>query len=107
MADALRRFVFQGAPRERYCTHLDQVAVAEAPDDSICPACSDREYKWVDLRMCLVCGAVGCCDSSENQHARQHYQETGHPLIRSIEPGEQWGWCYQDKAYLRGPDFLV
>jgi uncharacterized UBP type Zn finger protein len=66
------------------CTHLDQINVA----------LGDR---WVHLRMCLVCGLVGCCDSSPNQHASGHARETGHPLVRSVEPGESWRWCYIDE----------
>jgi len=50
--------------------------------------------------MCLVCGEVGCCDSSPARHARRHFEATGHPLIRSIEPGEHWSWCYLDRAYI-------
>jgi len=52
--------------------------------------------------MCLICGTVGCCDSSKAKHAREHHEQTGHPLIRSVEPGEDWAWCYLDKAYLTG-----
>jgi hypothetical protein len=53
---------------------------------------------WVHLRMCLVCGHVACCDSSKNKHATKHFHTTGHPLMRSIELGEQWGLCYLDKT---------
>jgi CPA2 family monovalent cation:H+ antiporter-2 len=106
LVDGLGRFVFQGTPRERYCKHLDQVSTAEPPEP-VCPKCVDGHYKWVHVRMCLTCGELGCCDSSSAQHARQHFEETGHPMIRSVEPGEQWGWCYVDKAYLRGTDFLA
>jgi uncharacterized UBP type Zn finger protein len=49
--------------------------------------------------MCLACGRVGCCDSSKNRHATKHFQATGHPLVRSIEPGENWVWCYVDETY--------
>jgi hypothetical protein len=106
VSDALRRFVFQGTPRQRYCRHLDLVTATEPPEP-ICPKCDDQKYKWVHVRMCLICGEPGCCDSSPSQHARKHFKETGHPMIRSIEPGESWGWCYEDKAYLQGPDFLA
>ncbi|HEX6299037.1 MAG TPA: UBP-type zinc finger domain-containing protein [Acidimicrobiia bacterium] len=102
MVDGLRRFVFQGTTRERYCEHLDQVSIAEPPE----PLCPSRD-EWVHVRMCLTCGELGCCDSSSAQHARQHFEQTGHPMIRSIELGEQRGWCYVDKAYLRGTDFLA
>ncbi len=56
---------------------------------------------WVHLRSCLVCGQVGCCNSSPARHATGHFQETGHPLMRSIEPGEAWGYCFEDEATLR------
>jgi CPA1 family monovalent cation:H+ antiporter len=50
----------------------------------------------VHLRLCLECGHVGCCDSSEFKHATAHFHDTGHPVMRSIEPGESWRWCYVD-----------
>jgi len=50
--------------------------------------------------MCLSCGSIGCCDSSARKHARRHFDETGHPVIRSIEADEEWAWCYVDRAYL-------
>ncbi len=53
--------------------------------------------RWVHLRMCLICGNVGCCDSSKNKHATKHFNAVGHPLMRSIEPGESWVWCYVDQ----------
>jgi uncharacterized UBP type Zn finger protein len=56
--------------------------------------------KWLHLRICLTCGHVGCCDSSPNRHATAHYHETAHPIIRSLEPGEDWSWCYVDDAWL-------
>jgi uncharacterized UBP type Zn finger protein len=49
------------------------------------------------LRVCLTCGHVGCCDDSKNRHATRHFHATGHPVIRSKEPGETWGWCYVDR----------
>lgn len=56
---------------------------------------------WVHLRMCQECGHVGCCDNSEGKHATAHFELTGHPLIRSAEPGEDWSWCYVDEAMFR------
>jgi len=53
---------------------------------------------WVHLRLCLTCGHVGCCDSSPYRHARMHFHESGHPIIQSFEPGEDWRWCYVDQA---------
>jgi len=48
--------------------------------------------------MCLSCGNVACCDSSKNRHATKHFDATGHPIMRSIEPGENWKWCYVDRV---------
>jgi hypothetical protein len=51
--------------------------------------------------MCETCGVIGCCDSSPNRHASRHAHETGHPIIRSVEPGEDWSWCYTDEVMFR------
>ncbi|MFN1835778.1 UBP-type zinc finger domain-containing protein [Balneola sp. MJW-20] len=82
------------------CLHKDQILI-KSTDTTVCPECVEQGDEWVHLRMCLTCGMVGCCDSSVNQHARKHYEESGHMLIRSIEPGEEWGWCYIDETYFR------
>jgi len=78
------------------CTHLDQIKVRR-PGKHVCEECVKLGDTWVHLRMCLICGNVGCCDSSQNQHATKHFHLTGHPLMRSIEPGESWVWCFVDK----------
>lgn len=65
-----------------------------------CEDCLKIGGRWVHLRVCLTCGHVACCDSSKNRHARRHYERTGHAIIRSFEPGEDWRWCYVDEAYL-------
>ena len=77
------------------CTHLDQIEVRETNRHE-CEECSKSGDTWVHLRMCLTCGHVGCCDSSKNKHATKHFHRTRHPLMRSIEPGESWMWCYVD-----------
>lgn len=59
-----------------------------------CGSCLKEGSTWVHLRLCLTCGEVGCCDSSPNRHATAHNAATGHPVIRSFEPGEAWRWCY-------------
>jgi monovalent cation/hydrogen antiporter len=59
-----------------------------------CDACLEERSPWVHLRLCLVCGNVACCDSSPNRHATRHFEETGHPVMCSAEPGEHWRWCY-------------
>lgn len=98
-ADSLRRVVFQRSFEHRSCTHLDTVQ-QRSPATRECGRCAEEGTRPVHLRMCLTCGEVGCCDSSRAEHARRHHEETGHPLIRSIEPDEEWVWCYQDRAYL-------
>jgi hypothetical protein len=59
---------------------------------------------WVHLRRCAICGHIGCCDSSPNKHATAHAQTTGHPIIQSYEPGEDWLWCYPDELMFELPD---
>ncbi len=83
------------------CTHLDTAVVLELPDPlGGCEDCLEIGGRWVHLRMCLVCGKVGCCNSSPNRHATAHFHESGHPLVRSAEPGEDWWWCYVDDVSL-------
>lgn len=77
------------------CSHLNQIALTNT-DKRVCEDCVKTGDTWVHLRMCLECGHVGCCDSSKNKHATRHYHSTKHPLIRSIEAGERWVWCYVD-----------
>jgi len=81
------------------CTHLDQIKISHT-DKRVCEDCVKIGARWVHLRLCLICGHVGCCDSSPNKHASRHYAKTGHPLVRSIEPGENWIWCYVDELVL-------
>jgi uncharacterized UBP type Zn finger protein len=84
------------------CTHLEQVEFVDRPDDVAgCPECLAAGDQWLHLRMCQSCGAIGCCDSSPNQHASAHHRASGHPIIRSIEPGEDWSWCYDDQLMFR------
>ena len=80
------------------CTHVDQAADVGPDAIGVCPDCVAIGSRWVHLRMCLVCGHVGCCDNSPNRHATAHFNATGHPLIRSLEPGEDWWWCYVDEV---------
>ena len=78
------------------CAHGNLAkSVARSADG--CEDCLKIGDEWVHLRICLVCGCVSCCDSSKNQHATKHYHKTGHPLIKSLEPGEDWAWCYIDE----------
>ncbi|MEO1023492.1 MAG: UBP-type zinc finger domain-containing protein [Bacteroidota bacterium] len=77
------------------CSHTHFIEVTET-DVYVCEECIKSGDTWVHLRMCMTCGHVGCCDSSKNKHARKHYLRSGHPIIRSIEPGESWRYCYID-----------
>ena len=86
------------------CSHLDQIEVPDLPDHvEGCEECLKTGSDWVHLRQCMVCGKVGCCDSSPNRHASAHFNEAGHPLVRSAQPGEDWAWCYLDKAVFPVP----
>ena len=75
------------------CTHLDQVADVQ-PSSEGCEDCLRMGGHWVHLRMCMVCGHVGCCDNSPNRHATAHFHAVGHPVIQSYEPLEDWWYCY-------------
>jgi uncharacterized UBP type Zn finger protein len=81
------------------CTHLDQIRDVTASADG-CEDCLRIGSWWVHLRLCLTCGHVGCCDSSPNTHASKHAASAGHPIVRSLEPGEDWAWCYIDEIVL-------
>jgi hypothetical protein len=86
------------------CTHLDHVLVTDLPDEIAgCEDCLAAGGVWLHLRICLECGHVGCCDDSPAKHATAHAGETGHPIIRSVEPGEDWSWCFEDEVGLRIP----
>ena len=80
------------------CTHLETIEHTEGREGvEGCEECLKIGGRWVHLRRCTECGKVGCCDNSPNRHATAHFHETGHPIVRSIEPGEEWLWCYVDE----------
>jgi hypothetical protein len=87
------------------CSHIDSVEVTELPDEIAgCTDCLAIGGTWVHLRMCQSCGHIACCDSSPNRHATAHAGSSGHPIIRSAEPGEDWSWCYLDEvAFVLSP----
>ena len=81
------------------CSHLGEVRPV-LPSARGCEECLRTGDVWVHLRLCMTCGHVGCCDTSKNKHASKHFPATGHPVIKSLEPGEDWAWCYPDETYL-------
>jgi hypothetical protein len=81
------------------CDHFDHVRTVRARTSG-CEECLKLGDEWVHLRLCMECGHVGCCDSSKNKHATKHFHRTQHPIMRSFEPGEAWGWCYTDELML-------
>lgn len=84
----------------RLCKHTGETH-AVSYTEHVYPECVAKGDTWVQLRICMICGHVGCCDSSKNRHARAHYEKTGHPIIKTIEPGPDWAWCYPDNTYLK------
>ena len=87
------------------CTHLDAIKVMQLPDSVAgCEDCLRQGGVWLHLRICLSCGHVGCCDDSPNRHASAHHGSSGHPLIHSLEPGEDWTWCFEDEVAMLIPE---
>ena len=83
------------------CTHLDTIEITELPEEvEGCEECLAAGGQWCHLRICLACGHIGCCDSSPGRHATAHSREQGHPIVRSVQPGENWGWCYEDQLLM-------
>jgi uncharacterized UBP type Zn finger protein len=77
--------------------HLPEVPDVEESYEKGCVECIKMGDEWVHLRECLICGNVGCCDSSKNKHATKHFHATKHPVMRSLEPGDGWEFCYVDE----------
>lgn len=85
------------AVSEGGCEHLQAAHDLPTPENPYCQDCVEEGTTAVHLRMCLSCGKVACCDSSVGRHADRHYRESGHPVMRSVEQGESWRWCYPDE----------
>jgi uncharacterized UBP type Zn finger protein len=81
------------------CTHLEFVKTDQRNSDG-CEECLAMGDTWVHLRLCRTCGHVGCCDSSKNKHATKHFHATKHPIMSSLERGEDWSWCFIDEVGL-------
>lgn len=84
------------------CSHSNLIRQV-TPSAVGCEDCLAIGDTWVHLRICQTCGHVGCCNSSKNKHATKHFQTTGHPIVKSFEPGESWGWCYVDQDFIDVP----
>ena len=97
MSTIMRRLGLNLQPKE--CTHQGQIRDVQ-PASQGCEGCRREGLTPVKLRSCVICGHVGCCDSSVGRHATRHFEETGHAIMRSIEPGERWMWCYEDEIYI-------
>jgi CPA1 family monovalent cation:H+ antiporter len=89
-----------GQPTDAACDHLGSAADVQPSTTEGCEDCLREGTRWVHLRECLGCGHVGCCDNSPRRHATAHWRASGHPLIRSFQPGEDWAWCYPDELFL-------
>jgi hypothetical protein len=99
--DFVLKVTFTGQAGDVPCSHLDLIAVPD-PTSDVCEQCLASGDVWPALRQCLMCGFVGCCDTSKNRHAKAHHAETGHPLFRSLRGDESWMWCYDDEAFFEG-----
>jgi uncharacterized UBP type Zn finger protein len=85
--------------QDEKCVHFDNLSDV-TPSAEGCEECLKTGDTWVHLRMCLVCGHIGCCNDSKNKHATAHFKSTGHPVIQSFEPGETWKYCYVDDLFV-------
>ena len=85
-------------------SELSDVDPSVPPSGTGCQECEAAAGWWVHLRRCAACGHIGCCDTSPGQHATAHYRATGHPMIRSFEPGEDWFFDYRDEQMYEGPE---
>jgi diadenylate cyclase len=101
---AIRNSKFLGAVVAKNCAHTDQIKAVRPRSDG-CEECLKAGDDWVQLRLCLTCGHIGCCDDSRNKHATAHFNETRHPLIETLEPDESWRWCYVDQVLLSADDY--
>lgn len=86
------------------CSHLATIDPARPAPVGVCPTCVEMGSRWVHLRQCLQCGATNCCDSSPNRHATAHFHAIGHPIMQTLEPGEDWAWCFVEQLTLEPQD---
>ena len=96
ISEQIHEWIENGAIDPENCEHLTDLPYV-TPSANGCEDCLKTGDHWVHLRMCLTCGYVGCCNDSKNKHATRHYHKTHHPVVVSLEPGENWLWCYEDE----------
>lgn len=82
------------------CSHFNEIKHPQPRTPEGCEECLKMGDSWVHLRMCEACGHVGCCDQSKNTHATKHFHQTNHAIMKSFQPGEDWGWCYVDELFI-------
>jgi uncharacterized UBP type Zn finger protein len=85
---------------DQTCTHLQSIRPVKPSSQGCIDCLAEGRRDWVHLRICMACGHVGCCDNSPGRHATKHFSTSGHPIIRSFEPGEDWLWCYVDEIFV-------
>ncbi|HEY7875109.1 MAG TPA: UBP-type zinc finger domain-containing protein [Actinomycetota bacterium] len=85
------------------CPHVQDVRPVTPSADG-CEDCLAIGDTWFHLRLCLMCGHMGCCDTSKNKHATKHFHATGHAIVRSAQPGEEWAWCFVDEVFFEELD---
>lgn len=90
----------EGRPVARGCEHLSTIRDVTPSVERACEDCLREGTQWVHLRLCMECGHMGCCDNSPRRHATAHNHSSGHPIMSSAEPGEDWAWCYADELFL-------
>ncbi len=88
-------------------TSASAIDPAVPPSGPGCVECSEAGGWWFHLRRCAACGHIGCCDSSPSQHATAHFRQTGHDIIQSYEPGEDWYWSFGSEVMADGPELAA
>lgn len=87
------------------CKHADMITLDRPTEadkiGAVCSDCVELGSDWLHLRICRTCGHVGCCDGSQNRHARAHAQAEDHPIIASMEPKEIWSYCFADEELVK------
>jgi len=100
LSEMIKQKITDGSLDLQECEHIAMIQDVTPSADG-CEKCLEIGDEWVHLRLCLICGHVGCCDDSKNKHASRHFHDTGHAVIVSYEPDEDWIWCYIDEIPIK------